>query len=90
MVKIFRTERIELHRALFQTKALLMRILSDLRGHVIADDWVQASDEHKTGVFVSSGRGSCAALTIPLVQQRRDSLLVSLDSFNKVSLKASH
>lgn len=50
-----------------------MRILSDLRSHIVSNLWVQASNQHKG-----------------LLHNRRDLLLVSLKTLNKVLLKRVH
>ena len=46
-VKVLLAESLELHGALLEGEALLVGVLGDLAGHVVADDGVEAGDEHE-------------------------------------------
>jgi hypothetical protein len=48
LVKVFLTQRLQLHRALLQREALLVRILRHFASHVVANLRVEACHEHKT------------------------------------------
>lgn len=46
-VELLLAESLELHSGLLESEALLVGVLGDLAGHVVADDGVEAGDEHK-------------------------------------------
>jgi hypothetical protein len=53
LIKVLTAQRFQLHRALLQRQALVVRVLRHLRSHVVADNRVQASYQHETGESVS-------------------------------------
>lgn len=46
-VKVLLAEGLELHGGLLESEALLVGVLGDLAGHVVADDGVEAGDKHE-------------------------------------------
>lgn len=48
LVEISFTQRLQLHGRLFQCQALLVRILRYFGRHIVANDRIEASDQHQT------------------------------------------
>jgi hypothetical protein len=46
-VKVLFAKSLELHSALLESKTLLVSVLGDLAGHVVANDGVEAGDKHE-------------------------------------------
>lgn len=53
LVKVLLAEGLKLHSTLLQGNTLLVSVLGDLGGHVVANDGVQAGHEHQTKKIVS-------------------------------------
>lgn len=90
-VKLLLGEGVELHGALLEGQALLVRILGDLAGHVVANLGVEAGDEHKTievSWFVFAIVGAWWHLR--LLHDAGNLFLVSLQAGDEVLLKRAH
>ena len=48
LVEVLRADDLELHGSLLQCQAVLVGVLGGLGGGVVADDGVEAGDQHKT------------------------------------------
>jgi len=48
LVEFLLAQSFELHGTLLKRRALLVRVLGDLAGHVVTDDGVEAGDKHQT------------------------------------------
>lgn len=57
LVKVLLAESLELHSTLLKSDTLLVSVLGDLGGHVVANDGVQAGHEHQTKKIVNSVQG---------------------------------
>jgi hypothetical protein len=53
-VELLLAESLELHGALLEGKTLLVSVLGNLAGHVVADDGVEAGDQHERLIHESA------------------------------------
>lgn len=53
LVEVLLAQSLELHSTLLQGQTLLVGVLGDLGGHVIANNGVQAGNQHQTTYLVS-------------------------------------
>lgn len=93
LVKVLGANSVKLHGALLEGKTLLVCVLGDLGGHVVANDGVEAGDKHQTVyelVFRRDVYNMTGKVNSPLVKERLDPLLVSLKTINQVLLETPH
>lgn len=90
-VKLLRGESLELHGALLESEALLVGVLGNLAGHVVANLGVEAGDEHETICWLAPlFRSYFGAWYLRLLHDAGNLLLVSLETGDQVLLERAH
>jgi hypothetical protein len=56
LVKVLRADDLQLHSSLLQCQVVLVRVLGSLAGSVVANDGVEASNQHQTIHWLANRR----------------------------------